>query len=81
MKLYLYNSPPPPGYAVKTLQPEHAECVAKHWNLKHWFTEVFTFEQKLMLVKELISRFSPIGVFVIDNPSQPVSWVFRKPGK
>ncbi len=74
--LHVYR-PLPPGYIVQDLLPEHAEFMAKHWKTATFDHPV---ELKTNYLKELISRYDTVGAFTIDNPSQPVSWTFRKTG-
>ncbi len=62
---------------VQDLLPEHAEFIAKHWKAA---TIDYPMEIKTNYLKELISRYDTVGAFTIDNPSHPVSWVFRKTG-
>ena len=72
---------------VKDLLPDHAEQVAERGNWSTgrkypypWYMDVTSFEQRLRFFRELIRRYGAVGVFTVNNPSQPVAWTLRKSG-
>ncbi len=83
--LTLFNvySPPPPGYLVKSLLPQHAELVADEeiWSApRDWYMDLTSYEQRMQYFRELIQRFDAVGAYETDKPSQPVAWSLRKTG-
>ena len=70
----------PQGIVLKDLKPEHAELVAKNYEIKDWFTELSPYEAKRQFIDHLIRNFIGIGAFLTEDPSEPIAWNFRKPG-
>ncbi len=62
---------------IQNLLPEHAEVAAKYWNPA---TIEYPLENRIRYLKELISRYGAVGTFSIDDPTQPLSWIFNKTG-
>ena len=65
---YIYR-PCPRGTFTARLKSEHANFISEIWDL-------FKPQQRLEYVKNIIEKSFSVGLFLEDDPSQPISWAF-----
>lgn len=63
---------------VGDILPEHIQHMAELWIPG---SIAYPLKDRIRFMHELLSRGDAIGGFAVDNPSQPMSWIFRKPGE
>ncbi len=66
LHMYLYRVPE--GYFLQKLERQHADRVVQYWPYFQQMTN------KREVITTLIKKFTSIGIFMKENPSQPVSW-------